>query len=241
VGEEMNLKERKNLSLVFLFLVVLFLILPYLHIVFFRYTIQSFLEFIGYFISYFIAIIFFTGYFFIETKKKNRWIGLVVILCAPLFFFYTAHFFNNIGERIYFNKNAEKFNEFVSEIKEYGKIKEMSDGRRYTKTLNDSIYEFTEKDVQTRGFRAKLLSDLLINMGIDAEVHSKFRDKLTENDFTGFETFKDGTISFTIDGMLDNCYGFAYSETGEHPMFNDCGTIIRWEKVEGNWYAWGTT
>ena len=117
----------------------------------------------------------------------------------------------------------------------------MSDGRRYTKTLNDSLYEFNEKHVLERGYRAKLLSDLLIDMNIDAEVHHKFRDKLAENNFTGFETFKDGTISFTTDGMLDNCYGFAYSETGEQPMFNDCGTIVRWERIGGNWYIWLTT
>lgn len=180
-------------------------------------------------------------YYFIETRKNYRRNIIIIIGIVIVSFFLTYGYQLLAADYIFFKQRENSLNEFISQIKDYGKIKEMSDGRRYTKTLNDSLYEFNEKHVLERGYRAKLLSDLLINMDIDADVHRKFRDKLTENDFIGFETFKDGTISFTMDGMLDNCYGFAYSETGEHPKFNDCGTIVIWEKIQGNWYRWGTS
>ncbi len=232
------MKNTPNILIIF---ISLCLTIPFLNTIFLnRTTFWMFTLFIdagvlgAVIISYII-------YFFIEKRKNYRRNIAIVIGFVILSYFLTYGYQLQAADYVFFTQRQNSLNEFVLEIKEYGKIKKMSDGRRYTKTLNDSIYEFTEKEVLTRGFRANLLSDLLIDMDIDADVHHRFRDKLAENNFIGFETFKDGTISFTIDGMLDNCYGFAYSETGEHPMFNDCGKIIRWEKVAGNWYAWGTT
>ncbi len=232
------MKNTPNILIIF---ISLCLTIPFLNTIFLnRTTFWMFILFIdagvlgAVIISYII-------YFFIEKRKNYRRNIALVIGFIILSFFLTYGYQLQAADYMFFTQRQTSLNAFVLEIKEYGKIKEMSDGRRYTKTLNDSLYEFKENDVVQRGYRAKLLSDLLIDMDINAGVHEKFRDKLTVNDFIGFETFKDGTICFTIDGMLGNCYGFAYSETGEHPMYNDCGKIIRWEKVAGNWYAWGTT
>jgi len=48
-------------------------------------------------------------------------------------------------------------------------------------------------------------------------------------------------VFFLIDGILDNCYGFAFKTQEFLPVANPCsGTIDTWEKVDANWYLWGT-
>ena len=119
----------------------------------------------------------------------------------------------------------------------------MSDGQRYWKSVNFTSIEANIASVDTSGKFAKkyFLDDILKRDGIDKEHYEFFRNILVETDLISFTTLKDGTISFTIDGFIDNCYGIAYSETGTQPNANDCGQIIRWKKIGNNWYAWGTT
>jgi len=232
---------KKTVSNILIVFISVCLITPFLVTIFYNRTTFWIFTLVIYAGILGAIVISYIVYYFVETRKNYKRNIIIIIGVVVLSFFFTYGYQLQAADYIFFKQRESSLNEFILEIKKYGKIKEMSDGRRYTKTLNDSLYEFNPKSVLERGYRAKLLSDLLISMDIDLEVHNKFREKLSENDFIGFETFKDGTISFTIDGMLDNCYGFAYSETGEHPMYNDCGTIVHWEKVQGNWYRWGTT
>ena len=49
------------------------------------------------------------------------------------------------------------------------------------------------------------------------------------------------TILFLIGGILDNCNGIAYSQTGNEPTHNPCGgKLVEWEKIKDNWYKWAT-
>lgn len=59
--------------------------------------------------------------------------------------------------------------------------------------------------------------------------------------FAVVETLEDGTILFTLDGMLDNCVGIAYSEDNSNPGYTNCGRIIEWRKLDEHWYFWYTT
>lgn len=233
---------KKNISNILIGLILLGLIIPFFVTIFYSRTADLFT---GLFVDIAVLgaiVLFYIVYCFIERRKNYRRNLIITIGGAVLLFFLTYGFQLDAANYVFYKQREESLNQFALDIKQYGKIKEMSDGRRYTKTLNDSLYEFTEKEVLNQYSPVVYLyKDLLEKLEIDEQVHSKFREKLLENNFMSFETFKDGTISFTIGGMLDNCYGFAYSETGEHPMYNNCGKIIRWEKVAGNWYAWGTT
>ena len=132
---------------------------------------------------------------------------------------------------------------FISELKKYEKIKEMSDGQRHWKSINFTSIEANIADVDTISEygRKYFLDDILKRDGIDKEHYEFFRSILVETNLISFTTLEDGTISFTIDGFLDNCYGIAYSETGRQPNSNYCGHIIYWIKIGKNWYAWGTT
>lgn len=119
----------------------------------------------------------------------------------------------------------------------------MSDGQRHWKSINFTSVEANIANVDTsvEYGRKYFLDDILKRDGIDKEHYEFFRSILVETDLISFTTLEDGTISFTIDGFLDNCYGIAYSETGTQPFGNDCGRIINWEKIGDNWYTWWTT
>jgi hypothetical protein len=51
----------------------------------------------------------------------------------------------------------------------------------------------------------------------------------------------DEHVLFLFGGMIDNCYGIAYSLTEEPPSQNCCGDLITWKRIKGNWYKWTTT
>lgn len=233
---------KKYISNVLIGLILLGLMIPFLVTIFYSRTSELFT---GLFIDIAVlgAIFFlYIVYFFVEKRKNYKRNLIIAIGSTILLFFFTYGFQLDAANYVFYKHREDSLNKFALDIKQYGKIREMTDGKISRKTINDSLYEFTEKEVLNQYSPVVYLyKDLLEKLNIDEQVHGKFREKLSENNFMSFETFKDGTISFTIGGMLDNCYGFAYSETGEHPEFNDCGKIIRWEKVQGNWYAWGTT
>lgn len=176
-------------------------------------------------------------------RFKKNWIILIAVSTVLLFFFsYGIQL--QIADAIYFKFREKQLRSLVSEIKDYGKIVEMTDGLRYWKSINNISVEADMKDVDTisDGLSEKkyLLNDVLKRKGIDRKIYERFRQRLIATGFISFTVLEDGSISFTMDGMLDNCYGISYSESGTHPKFNDCGDIVRWEKISDNWYAWGS-
>jgi hypothetical protein len=175
-----------------------------------------------------------------KPRKKYYWITAII---AVILFHSTYVFQLRAADWIFFKSRENKLTTFITEIKRYDKIKQMSDGQRYWKSINSTLIEANITSVDTsRKFTKKyFLDDILKRDGIDKKRYERFRNILVETDLISFTTLNDGTISFTIDGFMDNCYGIAYSETGIQPNGNDCGRIIRWTKIGDNWYAWGTT
>jgi hypothetical protein len=175
-----------------------------------------------------------------KPRKKYYWITAIV---AVVLFVFSYGFQLTAADWIFFKFRESKLTTFISELKKYDKVKEMSDGQRYWKSVNFTSIEANIANVDTSGEfgRKYFLDDILKRDGIDKEHYEFFRKLLVETDLISFTTLEDGTISFTIDGFLDNCYGIAYSETGNQPNGNDCGQIINWTKIGDNWYAWGTT
>jgi hypothetical protein len=55
------------------------------------------------------------------------------------------------------------------------------------------------------------------------------------------DTLEDGTIVFTLDGILDNCVGIAYSDDNVNPGHTNCGRIIEWRRLDDHWYIWYST
>ena len=59
--------------------------------------------------------------------------------------------------------------------------------------------------------------------------------------FAAVDTLESGEIIFTLDGMLDNCVGIAYSKDNQNPGYTNCGRIVEWKKLDEHWYLWYTT
>jgi len=179
-----------------------------------------------------------------ETVKSKRKYYSLIAFGSVFLYFVTYGLQYNVANYIYFKQRENKLNQLVLNIKNYQKIKEMSDGQRFWKTINNTSIEPKIKNVDTtdKGFGKKyFLDDILSKNGISKQQYESFRQRLISTGFESFTIIDDGTISFTKDGFLDNCFGFAYSTTGKNPKINDCGDIIRWVKISDNWYAWGTT
>lgn len=175
-----------------------------------------------------------------KPRKKIYWLTAII---AVVLFVSTYGFQLTGADWLFFKLRESKLNTFISELKKYDRIKEMSDGQRYWKSINFNSIENDIGSVDASGEfgRKYFLEDILILERIDKERYEFFRNILVETDLISFTTLEDGTISFTIDGFLDNCYGTAYSQTGTRPNENDCGQIINWTKIGDSWYAWATT
>lgn len=179
-----------------------------------------------------------------EPVETNRKYYSILAISAFVFYFPSYGLQLHLSDRIHLKIHENRLNKFVAEIKHYQRITEMSDGERFWKTINNTSIEPKIEDVDTidNGFGKKFfLDDILAKHGVNKPHYELFRQELMATGFISFETLDDGTISFTMDGFLDNCYGIAYSETGKRPEQNGCGHIIRWTKIGDKWYSWGTT
>lgn len=180
----------------------------------------------------------------IQLSRRIVW-AIPIAVGAVVLFFYSLNIQIHIADAIYFKIREKQLRSLAFDIKHYGKIEEMSDGLRYWKSINNTNIETDIKNVDTTGGefggQKYLLDDVLKRKGIDKKIYEQFRQRLIATGFISFTVLDDGSISFTMDGMLDNCYGISYSESGIRPEFNDCGDIISWVKISDNWYAWGTT
>ncbi len=227
-----------------LLIFILSILTPYIGTIFFILTTNIFILLLIFLLALILLIVSGITLTNIESHKSKKKYYLIVAGLAIICYFLTYNIQRNTADLVYYKSKEVLLNELVVDIKSYKKIKEMSDGLRFWKSVNNISIEANINDVDTTdsGFGKKyFLDDVLKKNNIDKAYYELFRKKLIDTGFESFITLDDGTISFTMDGMLDNCYGIAYSETGENPETNDCGDIIRWEKISDHWYAWGTT
>ena len=178
-----------------------------------------------------------------RTHSLQKWWPALGAFFAVLLFFLSYGFQSKIHTYLVFKWQETQLNQFVADIKEYEKINDLSDGQRFWKKLNNVAVEPNRKDTISAEWPGEkyFLDTILKRDGIDKGHYESFRQQLITLGFISFTKLNDGTLSFTTDGFLDNCYGFAYSETGVQPTHNDCGDIIFWQQVGEHWYAWGTT
>jgi hypothetical protein len=178
-----------------------------------------------------------------STRVKKKFL-IPVAICAVILFPLSYGLQLRLADILYFKIRENQLRDLALNIKSYHKIREMSDGQRFFKTINFISIEPNKKMLSADdiGFERKyFLDDVLSKSGIDKQKYESFRQSLIEMGFISFTILQDGSVSFTMDGMLDNCYGFSYSEGDKHPNSNDCGTIVWWVKISDNWYAWATT
>ena len=224
-------------------LFIISILTPYVSTIFFLRTLDLFIFFHILFFSLVTLIVTTISVIKTDQKKSRKKYYWMTAIFAVFFYIFSIGFQVSAANWIFFKSREKKLTIFITELKKYDKIKEMSDGQRYWKSVNFTSIEANISKVDTiNELRKKFfLDDILKRDGIDKEQYEFFRNLLVETKLISFTTLEDGTISFTIGGFLDNCVGFAYSETGKPPRYNDCGEIISWRKIGKNWYVWSTT
>ena len=227
----------------YLFLIFLSILTPYVLTVFFVRSSSLLIILPSDIIALIILIISTIKYLKTVDSRKHKMITRFSVFGMVILYFVSYGFLLQTADYVFFKLREKRLNEFVVDIKDYNKINAMSDGQGFWKTLNDYSIEpdITNVDTTKKYGKKYHLDDILTKEQIEIDKYEEFRQILIDVDLISFTTLRDGTISFTIDGFLDNCQGFAYSETDENPGGNDCGRIIHWRKVAKNWYAWYTT
>jgi hypothetical protein len=150
---------------------------------------------------------------------------------------------------VFLYPKVNELEKLKEEIISYRRIFKMSSGEQYYKQLNDYLVEYDRSiveydrntiDKSSPLRRREYYLDILENDDISLEKYNYFREQLIKLGFIDFE-LGESFVSFTMDGMLDNCYGIAYSVNGDDPGGLDCGRVVVWSKIKDNWYHWGTS
>jgi hypothetical protein len=188
---------------------------------------------------------------FLSKKAPLKSKIIVSLIIVSGCFAYVAGYQYMLTARYYvfLYPKVSELEKFTKDIISYKKIFKMSSGERYYKQLNDHLIEYDRSiveydrntiDKSSPLRRREYYLDVLDNEDISLEKYDYFRQRLNILGFIDFE-LDESFVSFTIDGMLDNCYGIAYSVNGNDPGGLDCGRVVVWKKIRGNWYRWGTS
>lgn len=189
---------------------IIFLLIPYFPMIFYKFYMSSIIEVVLSILCYIIAILLCIVYCFIVDSRRNKIIAIIIILAAPLLFFIAGTEANKIGERIFLNKNEEKLNKLVVEVKKHEKI-------RY-------FYIYKE-------YSAFIKRDTINNPSINEDDYTDLKIKLEEIKATSYSIPLDGTVYFVLDGFIGDDEGIAYS-TIENPSSKP-GI---WRHIKDNWY-----
>jgi len=129
----------------------------------------------------------------------------------------------------------KEFNELASFILVQKDIYEMDDFTRHIKRLNGVSIKLNDKE-DKQG--AQFLYEVEDSLKIDAKIVSALRIKLEDTKLRDFIKSGD-TILFTVDGFLDNSWGFMYSKQGltmDSTWFDFKGNSVKFvEDFNKNW------
>lgn len=177
-----------------------------------------------------------------STTKKLIPAVLAVIALSSIATYTLYHYeLMRLSDRLFISRNEEQLNKFVDDIKKYRKITSMTDGLKNVKELNGERYEFDSALIDTSIYSGVYIDEVLLKEGIDRATLEEFRKQLIDLGFISFKTLDEGeAILFTIDGFIDNSYGFAYSQNQNLAEDNSSGRIS-YSKVYGNWYSWSAS
>ncbi len=231
------MKSRNSISNFVIGFICLYLMVPFIATIFFIRTGFLFPTLLTSVAATGFIMSSFAVYCFVEARKYFRLGVLAGIFGVIILFFVTYGFQLSAADYVYFKIRENRFNEFVAEIKKYEKIKSLQDRKNYGGSLNDKRYTYKEKDINMEGENPQYAyKDLLRKLNIDEKTHEDFCNRLLDLGCIEFQTFEDGAVCFTINGMLNHCEVITYTQTGEpHVIY---GAARSWKKIQDNWYAW---
>jgi hypothetical protein len=129
----------------------------------------------------------------------------------------------------------KEFNEVANFILDQKDIYEMDDFTRYFKRLNGVSVKLKGNEGDQD---AQFLNVVEDSLRLDPKIVSSMRIKLEDTELRDFVKSGD-TILFTVDGFLDNSWGFMYSKRGltmDSTWFNFEGNSVKFvEDINKNW------
>lgn len=129
----------------------------------------------------------------------------------------------------------KEFNDLANFILDQNEIYEMDDFTRYYKRLNGVSIKINDKDGDQDGQYLQVVED---SLKLDAKIVSALRIKLEDTKLRDFIKSGD-TILFTVDGFLDDSWGFMYSRHGlkmDSTWFNFKGNSVKFVgDINKNW------
>lgn len=191
----------------------------------------SFLILIPIFLISLIALIISTRKITEIESKKTSIIYKVVGLSFVLIFFLTYGQQIKLTEYFSYQKNKVELRNIVDKITESN-----------ITIMTDEYENLNGYPINNWGFEPEYpLDSILAIYNIDKQEYENLRIILKSIGYRSISKSEDGIIFFTKGGIIDNCYGIAYSQTEKPPIENNCGKIIKWRKIIDNWYTWTTT
>lgn len=129
----------------------------------------------------------------------------------------------------------KEFNELASFILDQKDIYEMDDFTRDVKRLNGFSIKLDDKEGDQY---SKFLYEVEDSLKLDPKIVSALRIKLEDTKLRDFIKSGD-TILFTVDGFLDNSWGFMYSKQGltmDSTWFDFKGNSVKFvEDINKSW------
>jgi len=130
---------------------------------------------------------------------------------------------------------GKEFNDLANFILDQKDIYEMDDFTRHYKRLNGVSIKINDKEGDQDAQFLKAVED---SLKLDGKIVSALRNKLEDTKLRDFIKSGD-TILFTVDGFLDNSWGFMYSKHGltmDSTWFDFKGNSVKFvEEVDRNW------
>ena len=132
----------------------------------------------------------------------------------------------------------EEATKLVQDFEAYGKIHELDDFTRHSKSINGITIRMTEKESDY----GKYYKEVLAEQGIEPEVLENFRSRLEETKLREYQKYGNYSV-FIVDGMFDSVWGYVYvhgNESIPDDYFEIDGyTIKAVEDLGDNWYRFG--
>lgn len=129
----------------------------------------------------------------------------------------------------------KEFNELATFILDQKDIYEMDDFTRYYKKLNGVSVKLKANDGDQDAHFLNVVED---SLKLDPKIVSALRIKLEDTKLRDFLKSGD-TILFTVDGFLDDSWGFMYSKGGltmDSTWFSFKGNSLKFvEDINKNW------
>lgn len=157
---------------------------------------------------------------------------LFLTFLVTLFFFSCVDIYPEPHALKYQDKEFNKLAGFILDQKD---IFEMDDFTRDVKRLNGVSIKLSDKEDDQY---SKFLYEVEDSLNLDPKIVSALRIKLEDTKLRDFIKSGD-TILFTVDGFLDNSWGFMYSKQGltmDSTWFDFKGNSVKFvEEVNKNW------